>query len=73
MKLKEHEESFDVKPIGVRYICEHCNNGEMIKVEPTAFDPSRELIMHRCDKCNGTLYLPKIYPYIEWVKQTEEE
>ena len=62
----EHEEIFNITPIGVRYICEFCNNGEMIYV------PGKEdmgLYPHKCDKCDKTMMLPKIYPYIEWNKE----
>lgn len=56
-------------PICIRYICEHCNDGEM-KVDTVA-DGAMVQVMegmypHTCTKCKNTLQLPKIYPYIEW-------
>jgi len=69
---KEFEATFELKPIGVKRICEHCNEGEMEYVfEDTAgsFDNFKtSMKKHRCKKCGGELLLPKIYPYIEWVK-----
>jgi len=64
-KPKEHEELFEVKPIGVRYVCEFCNEGEM-KYEPTLNSEYDKMYVHKCTKCFQTLLLPKIYPYIEW-------
>lgn len=70
IELRPHEERFDVKPIGIRYICEFCNEGEMIftgrrgtivNVEPPKF-----LFQHRCNKCGKTMDLPRSYPYVEW-------
>lgn len=74
---KEHEEVFDIKPVGVRYICEFCNEGEMIA------DPKEPILMtvegvqlmrtHICNKCGKSMKLPKTYPYIEWVPVEKEE
>lgn len=66
--LNEHEVSFPIRPVGVKYICELCNNGEMkvdFNGEMLASDPP--LIPHKCTNCGGTMHLPKQYPYIEWV------
>lgn len=71
---KEHEETFNVKPIGVKYICEFCNEGEMKTVAGSevkmGFPP---MFDHKCTKCGKTMLLPKMYPYIEWVHENEEE
>ena len=67
---KEHEQTFNIKPIGVKYICEHCGEGEMVRDsnEPLRLaDPP--LIPHVCNKCGGKLLLPKQYPYIEWIPE----
>ena len=64
---KEHEELFDIKPIGVRYICEYCNEGEMIYDRTVIID--QLLKKHTCNHCNGELLLPKVYPYIEWIPE----
>ena len=76
MKLGEHEEIVNLKPIGIRYRCEICRNGEMIVdtrepvVVPLGGNPS-VLRPHLCNKCGAKMQLPKSYPYIEWI--TEEE
>lgn len=72
-KLNEHEQLFPIYPVGVKYICEFCKNGEMQvdTSEPMlACDPP--LIAHRCNKCGKIMHLPKQYPYIEWKSQPIE-
>lgn len=71
-KCKDHEETFDVKPIGVKYKCEFCNIGEQklvtgkpVEIIDCQLPPLRE---HKCTKCGKTMMLPKAYPYIEWVE-----
>lgn len=66
----EHEQTFPIKPMGVRYICEHCGIGEM-KVDISnqaaiSLLSMPQMIKHICDHCGGELYLPKTYPYIVW-------
>ena len=70
--LKEHEQAFNIKPVGVKYICELCNDGEMI-VDPygDTLMSNPPLIPHKCNKCSGTMHLPKQYPYIEWIRDDE--
>lgn len=73
LKLEDHEEMFDIKPVGIRYICEFCNEGEMKTVPGSeaklSFPP---MFDHKCTKCGKMMLLPKIYPYIEWIPSKEE-
>lgn len=78
LKLRPNEEAFEVRPIGIRYICEHCHEGEMVVdnsdgqfLNTVLTNPP--LIPHRCTKCGGTLMLPRSYPYIEWVPVEPEK
>jgi len=70
IKLNPHEETFELKPIGIRYICEFCNEGEMIhdSNEPVMVELAMKpnLFKHHCSKCGKIMHLPKVYPYIEW-------
>jgi ssDNA-binding Zn-finger/Zn-ribbon topoisomerase 1 len=72
INLGEHEKLFNVRPIGVKYICEYCGEGEMI-VDTSSIiinnTTNPTMIRHKCNKCNGTLLLPKSYPYIYWDKE----
>ena len=73
---KKHEEIFPIKPVGVRYICEFCNEGEMrvdVDGEQAAILTNPPLIPHKCTKCGKTMHLRKQYPYIEWVAEEETE
>ena len=63
-----NEEVFEVKPIGVRYKCEFCNDGYQ-QIDPSVpYTPNDKLISHKCNKCGKTMLLPKAYPYIEWLE-----
>ena len=70
---KPNEQTFSIRPIGVKYICEYCGEGEMKFINDDFFaimsstDSNPSMRKHRCDKCNGELFLPKVYPYIEWI------
>ena len=72
IKLNEHEQSFPIKPVGVKYICEFCNDGEQVAVPDVNIgiqmleSSQRPMILHRCTKCGKEMMLPKSYPYIEW-------
>ena len=60
-----NEERFQIKPEGVRYICEFCNEGEMKYIPHIPAD--NHLYEHECTKCKKHMLLPKVYPYIDWV------
>jgi len=69
---KEHEFVFKPIPIGVGYTCEFCNEGELIHDVSIVADPNTpvgsNLFPHKCSNCNRVMWLPKVYPYIEWKK-----
>jgi len=76
IELKPHEEIFNLKPIGIKYICEFCNEGEMIHDanEPLMVELAIEgpkLFKHHCTKCGKVMHLPKVYPYIEWIPESQ--
>lgn len=73
---RKNEVTFNVKPMGVAYECEFCHKGEM------EADTSRlivvdmngvNMIKHFCNKCGAQLDLPRVYPYIEWIRDDEEK
>lgn len=78
LNLKPNEEAFEIKPVGIRYKCEFCNEGEMkyenkesVFIEAVNKNP----IMHNhiCTKCGKTMLLPKMYPYVEWTVSINED
>ena len=70
IELRPHEERFDIRPVGIRYICEFCNEGEMIATgnvsRMIATNPPSLLVPHRCNKCGKEMELPRSYPYVDW-------
>lgn len=70
VNLKPNEESFEIKPVGIRYKCEFCHEGEMKydhELTSNNWDIKSHMYTHKCTKCDKTMFLPKIYPYIEWI------
>lgn len=78
-KLRPHEEAFTLHPVGIRYRCEFCNEGEMIassELETIVLtDPPQLPYLHKhvCNKCGKEMMLPHKYPYIEWLGDNEYE
>lgn len=78
-QLNEYERTFALKPVGVKYICEFCGEGEQkvvanpYTVETSVMGTTLPMIGHICTKCGKEMLLPRIYPYIEWVREDEEE
>lgn len=70
MELKPNEEMFDISPVGIRYKCEICGEGEMIvdSSNPVILATKPALFPHICNKCGAKMSLPKSYPYIEWIR-----
>lgn len=72
-KPNQHERVFGLKPIGVAYKCEFCNDGEMVvDTSQPMLTTYPSLIPHKCTKCGKTMHLTKSYPYIEWVREGDE-
>lgn len=76
MELKPQERPVKLFPVGVRYICEFCNEGEMKfdRSQPVGIpEPGMMPTMfpHVCEKCGKAMLLPKMYPYVDWVKKEE--
>lgn len=75
MKLNKQERAFNLHPVGIKYICENCNEGEMIidKDNPIILTSNPPLIPHKCNKCGCEMRLMKTYPYVEWMTDEEYE
>lgn len=78
LKLNEHERAFNVKPIGIKYICEFCNEGEQICTNKSPIIVEKNGVKipnmreHKCSKCGKIMMLPKSYPYVEFIPLSEE-
>ena len=78
MKLNPNEKAFKIIPVGIKYVCEFCHEGEMITIKDdnntlvvNMVDVHPLMIKHRCNKCSKEMLLPKSYPYIEWIPENE--
>lgn len=73
LQLKPCEVAFTLIPIGIRYTCEFCKQGEMKVIlnnhlAPTiGGEPHSMADNHECTSCKKQMYLPRMYPYIEYV------
>lgn len=74
LKLNENERAFPVKPMGIKYICEFCGEGEQICTNKTPIVLEAGTMKlpnmreHKCNKCGKTMYLKKAYPYVEYLR-----
>lgn len=79
MNLNPNERAVQLFPVGIKYICEFCGEGEMIvnrgklaTLGISAKDgPGPMLISHICSKCGKEMKLPEPYPKLEWVSKEE--
>lgn len=78
MEFKPQERPIRLLPVGVKYTCEFCNDGEMkfdnsqlVGIPEQGVIPT--LFPHLCSRCGKSMLLPKIYPYIDWVEKEEYE
>lgn len=67
LNLQPHEETFEINPIGIKYKCEFCNEGEMLVAVDYKEDVPVNMYPHKCTKCGKVMFLPRMYPYIKWV------
>ena len=77
-KLKEHEVMVPLQPIGIKYKCEYCNQGDMIAMPNRApkmpiAPGGKPLIYHKCTKCGKEMLLTEVYPKIEWMEIPVDE
>lgn len=61
------EQNFDVKPIGVKYICDDCLKGEMVPTGKHDFYPEHMEFEHQCNNCGIKIKLHDKYPLIRYV------
>lgn len=57
---------FKVEPIGVKYMCDKCSDGEMIFTQNSIWNIIPPQYEHKCDSCGGVLMLEKKYPIIKY-------
>lgn len=60
------EKEFDVKPVGVKYICDACKNGEMKPIGKMKTYENHAGFVHECDSCKTEMELRDRYPLIRY-------
>ncbi|EOO29044.1 hypothetical protein IIU_05726 [Bacillus cereus VD133] len=60
------EQQFEVKPIGVRYICDICHIGEMCPTGNNFFMEDPPKLEHMCNQCGAKIKLTDKYPIIKY-------
>lgn len=59
------ERKFTVKPVGVKYICDSCGEGEMIYTGDIIFsDPPK--FKHTCSNCDINQNYSEKYPLVRY-------
>lgn len=60
------EKTFTVKPVGVKYICDSCKNGEMLPTENIKMFEKHIEFTHKCKKCGSEKDFTEKYPLIRY-------
>ena len=63
------ERRFEIRPFGVRYMCDNCKQGEMIAiVGPQAFvqEADKLLVRHICNLCRNIATYKERYPTVRY-------
>ena len=61
------EREYEIKPVGVDYICDECNTGVMQHTGGTLLS-SPPKYPHACSHCRSVQNLRHSYPIIKWVR-----
>lgn len=62
----EMEEIFNVKTIGVKYICDSCKEGEMQQTGKMKMYDNHANFIHKCDNCGHEIELREKYPLVRY-------
>lgn len=60
------EKEFLLKPIGIKYICDNCNEGEMMPIGENSWLSNPPKFNHKCNKCGSEKLLNEKYPIIRY-------
>ncbi len=60
------EQTFEIKPVGVKYICDKCGNGEMTNLDGHMLMVYPPQYKHMCSFCGAEKHLEKKYPTVEY-------
>lgn len=60
------EKEFLIQPICIKYICDTCNEGEMLPTGENYWLSNPQKINHKCNKCGKEMMLNDKYPIIRY-------
>lgn len=60
------EISFSVKPVGIKYVCDSCEIGEMKQTGEMKMHSTHATFIHKCDNCLNEIELKEKYPLIRY-------
>ncbi|MGO1061082.1 hypothetical protein ACTL32_18370 [Planococcus sp. FY231025] len=63
------ENFYDVRSIGVKYICDSCKQGEMVITGKSDWIADPPKFEHTCDNCKEINFFIEKYPTIRFVKK----
>lgn len=66
MEMRILEVTFDVKPIGINYICDSCQKGEMNQTGEVKMYEHHATFVHKCSNCSEKKELKEKYPLIRY-------
>lgn len=64
------EKRFEVVPVGVKYVCDKCEEGEMQSTGKNMKMADPPKFEHECIKCKRIEYFAKKYPTIEYLNKS---
>lgn len=62
------EQQFEVRPTGVKYICDHCGVGELVYVRflPEQYNDPNNYV-HQCPHCKNEVALKEKFPTVRFL------
>ena len=60
------EKSYEVKPVGIKYVCDRCNEGEMQVSGSIMLMTNPPKFPHKCNICSFEKNFTVKYPYIAY-------
>lgn len=60
------EKTFEIKPLGVKYICDECCKGEMLSTRKMKMFDNHAEFSHSCNYCKVERYFLEKYPLIRY-------
>ena len=60
------ERTYEIKPVGVDYVCDKCNTGVMVHNSGIALMCNPPQFVHVCSNCGHEQQMLEVYPTLRW-------